>query len=255
MIGVFDSGLGGLSILAAIRQRMPSADLLYVADRGRAPFGGRSLDEVMTISHEIASWLVDHGSELLVVACNTASAAALKSLRSEFDIPIVGMEPAVKPAAESTSTGTVGVFATAATFQGRLFESVVDRHASDVEVLTRACPEWVEIVESGRINGREVERLVVEAVEPMVEQGADVLVLGCTHFSFISEVISHAAGEAVTVIDPTSAVAAQTERVSTRTSGSGLVQLAASGDLAEFASLVRQLVDLKHAGVVLPFTP
>lgn len=253
MIGVFDSGVGGLSVVSAIRDVAPGQDVLYVADRARAPYGTRLLDEVLEMSHEVAAWLLDRGSETLVVACNTASAAALESLRSAFEVPIVGMEPAVKPAAELTNSGVVGVFATAATFQGRLFESVVDRHASDVEVLTRACPEWVDLVETGITEGEVALAQVAPAVRQFVESGADALVLGCTHFSFLGALIGEVAGPGVKVIDPALAVARQTARVHGLTKGSGRLTLAASGDLDEFETLVSSLVSLEYEPVLLPF--
>src|SRR5262245_26638129 len=141
MIGVFDSGVGGLSVLVEIRRRLPSADLLYFADQGRAPYGVRTLDEVARMSTEGTGWLRERGAEVITIACNTASAAALHDLRARHPaVPFVGMEPAVKPAALNTSNGVIGVVATAATFQGELFASVVQRHASGATVLTMACP-------------------------------------------------------------------------------------------------------------------
>jgi glutamate racemase len=255
MIGVFDSGVGGISVLLAIRDRLPQADLIYVADRGRAPYGPKSLEEVQSISHDVARWLISEGAELLVVACNTASAAALDTLRSEFETPIVGMEPAVKPAAESTNTGIVGVFATQATFQGRLFESVVNRHASNVKVLTRACPDWVGLVEGGLTTGPVVEESVAATVETVVAEGADVLVLGCTHFSFLKPVIERVAGPGIHVIDPAGAVAAQTARVAGRLGGNRRLVLAASGDTDEFTRLLDVVAGIQYTESVLPFTP
>lgn len=252
MIGVFDSGVGGLAVLGRIRSLLPDADITYVADRGRAPYGTRTLSEVEAISKEVSSWLIDRGATCLVVACNTASAAALEALRAEHPgLPIVGMEPAVKPAALITSTAKVAVFATAATFQGRLFESVVERFAEGVEVITRACPEWVDLVERGLVTGGEVESAVAAQVEPAVVAGADVIVLACTHFSFLKPVI-----EALTVldvIDPAHAVAAQTARVAPDVSATGRLVLAASGDVEEFGRLATALASISEP--VIPFTP
>lgn len=239
MIGVFDSGIGGLSVLTEIRTLLPAADLLYVADRGRAPFGTRTLAEVEAISHEIVAWLVNRGATTIVMACNTASAAALRSVRGRFtDIPIVGMEPAVKPAAAATSSGTMAVFATAATFQGELFDSVVDRYAAEAEIIAVACPEWVDLVESGVVDGQAASHAVSTRIRPVVAQGADVIVLGCTHFSYLRPAIAKAAGPDVTVYDPAPAVAAQVERVAKNTGGSGELWLAGSGDLDELERLV-----------------
>lgn len=249
MIGVFDSGVGGLSVLNRIRERMPRADLLYVGDRGRAPYGVRSLDEVEAISHDVVGWLIDRGADCIVVACNTASAAALDSLRARHPgLTIVGMEPAVKPAASWTRTGRVAVFATEATFQGRLFASVVARFATGIEVIDRACPQWVEMVERGVVAGSEA----VEEVRPVVEEalaaGADVAVLGCTHFSFLGDVIAETG---IGVIDPAGPVAAQVERVAPTVEGEGRLTLAASGDTAVFARLASAIAGL--GAPVIPF--
>jgi glutamate racemase len=232
VIGVFDSGLGGLSVLAEIRRTLPDSDLLYVADRKRAPYGTRSLEEVRDFSLEIAGWLLD-------------------DLRARHpDVPIVGMEPAVKPAAERTGTGVIGVFATAATFQGRLFETTVHRWAEDKQVKAMACPEWVVLVESGVLDGPEADSVVRPPVEEALSAGADTLVLGCTHFSFLAPVISRIAGPGVDVIDPAPAVARQTARVTRDAGGRGRVTLAASGDLDEFARLVTRIGSWDGADMV-----
>jgi glutamate racemase len=249
---VFDSGVGGLSVLREIRRALPAADLWYVADRARAPYGTRSLQEVESISIEVAAWLVERGADCLVVACNTASAAALGSLRARHrDMPIVGMEPAVKPAALASLSGKVAVLATSATFQGQLFESVVARFAEGVEVLTRACPEWVELVEHGIVEGPEAEDAVNRVMAPIVEGGVDVVVLACTHFSFLKPVVDRLSG--LEVVDPASAVAAQTARVVPAPGGTGKLTLAASGDISEFAHLASALASI--AEPVIPFAP
>ncbi len=236
-------------MLAQIRKALPDADLTYVADRARAPYGVRSLEEVEAISVEIGSELIEQGSTCLVVACNTASAAALETLRGRFTVPIVGMEPAVKPAAMASRSGKVAVVATAATFQGRLFESVVSRFARDIEVMTAACPKWVQLVESGVVSGASAEAVVDEALGPMVAQGADVVVLACTHFSFLSGVITDL--YPVHVIDPAPAVAAQTARVTPDVGGAGSLVLSATGDLVEFGRLAAALVSISEP--VIPF--
>jgi glutamate racemase len=250
LIGIFDSGIGGLSVLNRIRAKLPHADLLYVGDRGRAPYGVRRLDEVEEISHHVAGWLMDRGADCLVVACNTASAAALDSLRARHrDMVIVGMEPAVKPAASWTKTGRVAVFATEATFQGRLFASVVARFASGIEVINRACPGWVELVEHGVVGGPKAIAEVGPVVAEVVADGADVAVLGCTHFAFLKDVIA-LTGD-IGVIDPSDPVAAQVERVAPTVDGRGDLTLAASGDVGEFARLAAGIAGLN--GPVIPF--
>lgn len=254
MIGVFDSGIGGLSVLGEIRSVLPDADMLYVADRARAPYGNSTLAEVEAMSHEIAAWLVDRGCETVVIACNTASAAALHSLRDRFpSVAIVGMEPAVKPAAENTMSGVIGVFATAATFQGELFDSVVERHGGNAEIIARACPQWVELIEAGTVEGASVEDAVAAEVRPVVEARADVLVLGCTHFSFLYRQIQLAAGPGIIVIDPAPAVAAQVARVAVNPGSNGIGLFAASGDLDEFARLAAAIGHVVFTSPPLPF--
>ncbi|PJH74707.1 MAG: glutamate racemase, partial [Anaerolineae bacterium CG_4_9_14_0_8_um_filter_58_9] len=152
-LGIFDSGVGGLSVLRAIRQELPHENVLYFADQGHVPYGPRPLEEVRAFSEEITRFLLSLGAKLIVVACNTASAAALHHLRQTFpDIPFVGMEPAVKPAAEHTQTGVVGVLATPATFQGALYASVVERFANGVTLLQDTCPGLVAQIEAGNLD-------------------------------------------------------------------------------------------------------
>lgn len=252
MIGVFDSGVGGLSVLAEIRKSLPRADLTYVGDRARAPYGTRSLAEVESISEEVAGWLVDRGATCLVVACNTASAAALESLRARHPgLPIVGMEPAVKPAALTTRSRKVAVLATATTFQGRLFESVVARFADGVEVVARACSEWVQLVEEGVVDGPKAESSVRAVVEPLTYEGVDVIVLACTHFSFLKPLIETMTP--IDVLDPAPAVAAQTKRVAPNPGGTARLTLAASGDVEAFRQLARSLASIDAP--VIPFSP
>lgn len=239
-------------MLTEIRKTLPEANLLYVADRTRAPYGTRTLAEVESISREVAGWLREQGATCLVVACNTASAAALESLRSVHpDLPVVGMEPAVKPAAAITRSRKVAVLATSATFQGRLYESVVSRFANGVEVVTRACPQWVEMVEAGLIEGDSAEAAVADVVDPLVATGVDVIVLACTHFAFLRDLIANRSR--LEVIDPAPAVAAQVARVAPGTQEQGTVTLAASGDTDAFSWLTRALASIDEP--VIPFIP
>lgn len=227
---------------------VPSADLLYVADRGRAPYGPRPLIQVQGFSHEIARWLIDRGCTTIVVACNTASAAALDELRESFpEIPIVGMEPAVKPAAEATRTDVIAVYATAATFQGRLFESVVSRFTEGITVLQSARPEWVALVERGEVDGPEVDARISTDIQPDLEAGADTLVLGCTHFSFLAPALGRLVGPGIRIIDPAEAVARQSARVAREIEGSGDLRMAASGDSGTFQKLAESLAGLGDA--------
>ncbi len=214
VIGVFDSGVGGLSVVRALRTQLPDQSLVYVADQAHVPYGPRSLEEVRAFSEEITRFLVAQGASLVVVACNTASAAALHHLRATFpETPFVGMEPAVKPAAEQTRSGVVGVLATPATFQGALYASVVERFAQGVMVLQDTCSGLVKEIEAGRVQGAEARRILVKALLPMLAQGLDTVVLGCTHYPFVIPLIKEITGPAVRVIDPAPAVARQAERL------------------------------------------
>lgn len=214
LIGVFDSGVGGLSVLRAIRQLIPSQPVIYLGDQGHVPYGLRPLQEVRTFSSEVTHFLLAKGAQLIIVACNTASAAALHSLREEFpSVPFVGMEPAVKPAAEQTHSGVVGVLATFATFQGALYASVVERFAHGVTLLQSPCPGLVAEIEKGNLNGTATRSILEAALNPMLEKGIDTIVLGCTHYPFVIPLIEEIVGPGVRVIDPAPAVARQTRRL------------------------------------------
>lgn len=214
LIGVFDSGLGGLSVLRAIRELMPSQPVIYFGDQGHVPYGQRSLEEVRAFSTEAVKFLLDKGAKLIVVACNTASVAALVSLRQDFpQVPFVGMEPAVKPAAEQTHTGSVGVLATYATFQGALYASVVERFAHGVNLLQNPCIGLVPQIEKGNLDGAETRQILEDALRPMLAQNIDTVVLGCTHYPFVIPLIQEIVGPSVRVIDPAPAVARQTKRL------------------------------------------
>src|SRR5512147_1224605 len=213
-IGIFDSGVGGISVLRAIREQMPEENVLYFGDQGHIPYGPRPMEQIRDFSEAITNFLLQHHAKIIVVACNTASAAALKYLRERFpDVQFVGMEPAVKPAAEQTSTGKVGVLATPATFQGALYASVVERFANGVELFQNTCTGLVQEIEQGNLDGKETRRILDDALLPMLEKNIDTVVLGCTHYPFVIPLIQRIVGENVRVIDPAPAVARQTGRL------------------------------------------
>ena len=213
-IGIFDSGVGGLSVLRSIRQLLPHESILFVADQAHDPYGPRPLVEVRRFSEGITRFLLAEDAKLVVVACNAASAAALRYLRDTFpETLFVGMEPAVKPAAESTASGVVGVLATPATFQGELYASVLERFANGVIVLQDTCPGLVAQIEAGDLSGPQTRSILEGAIQPMLRRGADTLVLGCTHYPFVIPLIQDIAGPLVRVIDPAPAVARQVIRV------------------------------------------
>lgn len=247
-IGIFDSGVGGLSVLRAIRKQLPNEDLLYFADQGHVPYGPRSLAEVRQFSEEITRFLLAQGAKMIVVACNTASAAALHDLRETFPhTPFVGMEPAVKPAAEQTNSGVVGVLATPATFQGALYASVVERFAGDVTVLQNTCDGLVEEIERGALNGEKTHQILMGALAPMLARGLDTIVLGCTHYPFAIPLIEGICGEDVKVIDPAPAVARQVERrleasqIRTTRKTQGDVHIYTSGEAERLSRLIPRL--------------
>jgi glutamate racemase len=212
-IGVFDSGVGGLSVLRAMRQQMPNEDMIFIADQAHVPYGPRPLEEVLSFAEGVTNFLLAEGSKLIVVACNAASAAALYHLRQKYPtIPFVGMEPAVKPAAEHSHSKVVGVLATPATFQGALYASVVERFARDVTLIQHTCPGLVSQIEAGELDDPKTRAILEEALSPMLEQGIDTVVLGCTHYPFVIPLIEEIAGPSVRVIDPAPAVARQVGR-------------------------------------------
>jgi len=213
-IGIFDSGVGGLSVLRAVREQMPEEPVLYLADQEHVPYGPRPLEQVRAFSESITRHLLEKRAKAIVVACNTASAAALQFLREKFpNVPIVGMEPAVKPAAEHTRSGVVAVLATPATFQGALYASVVERFANGATVLQDTCPGLVGQIEKGDLDGPRTREILENALRPMLAQGIDTVVLGCTHYPFVIPLIEEICGEEIRVIDPAPAVARQVGRV------------------------------------------
>lgn len=208
-IGVFDSGVGGLSVLQEIRRALPGENLLYVADSGHAPYGDKSQPFIEARSIAITEFLIRRNAKAIVVACNTATGAAAVTLRSRFSMPIIAMEPAVKPAAEITRTGVVGVLATSRTLASDNFVRLFARYAENVEILGQACPGLVEQVEAGDLSGDKTRLLLERYVLPLLEKKADTLVLGCTHYPFLAPLIREIAGSGVAVIDSAAAVARQ----------------------------------------------
>ena len=207
-IGLFDSGVGGLSIWRQVVHALPSESLLYVADQANVPYGHRSADEIQSNSLGIADYLVAQGCKAIVVACNTASAVALEPLRQRFpQLPILGLEPAVKPAVQLTRSGVVGVMATPATFQGQLYRATVGRYATAVQVVEQVCVGLAELVEQGDLEGPDCDARLMGYLQPMLDAGADTIVLGCTHYPFVIESIRRLVGPAMAVLDPAPAVA------------------------------------------------
>jgi glutamate racemase len=215
-IGVLDSGLGGLSVAREIFAQLPGEPVLYFADQGHVPYGPRPAAEIRGFVEDITRYFLARDAKLVVLACNTASAVALKPLRARWpDVPFVGMEPAVKPAVERTRRGTIGVIATPATFQGELFASLLGRFAEPggVRVITSVCPGFVQAVEAGAFDTAATRALVQRELAPLIAAGIDELVLGCTHYPFLIDAIRAAVGPEVEIIDPGPAVARRVGRV------------------------------------------
>src|SRR5215212_8696115 len=248
-IGIFDSGVGGISVLRAIREQMPAESVIYFGDQGHIPYGLRTMEQIRNFSEAITGFLLAQDAKIIVVACNTASAAALKYLRQKFPtIQFVGMEPAVKPAAEHTHTRKVGVLATPATFQGALYASVVERFAKGVELFQSTCPGLVQQIEMGNLEGEETRQILENALLPMLEKKIDTVVLGCTHYTFVIPLIKQIVGDNVRVIDPAPAVARQTGRlleaggIENQPGSKGAVKLYTSGNPDKFESLLPLLL-------------
>ena len=211
-IGVFDSGVGGLSVLGHVRALLPHLPLLYVADSGHVPYGDKTPDYIRERSLALAEFLAARGAAAVVIACNTATAAAAAALRARFDIPVVGMEPAVKPAVAATRSGVVGVLATVGTLESARFAALLEQYAGEVEIVTQACPGLVERVEAGDLDSPVTRGLVERYTQPLLERGADTIVLGCTHYPFLKPLIGAVVGSGIALIDTGEAVARQVVR-------------------------------------------
>lgn len=215
MIGIFDSGAGGLSVWKELITVLPSEDYYYISDAEYCPYGPKCKEIVEKRAETISSYLINKGAEIIVVACNTATAAAISHLRQTFDTPFVGMEPAVKPAAQQTQSGVIGVLATQGTFKGELYHSTSEKYAKNkqVKIIEKVGEGLVELVEQGKTQTPEAEALVRKFIEPMIEEGADCVVLGCTHYPFLTPVIEKVAANRLKIINPAPAVAKRAKEV------------------------------------------
>lgn len=216
-IGIFDSGLGGLSVWKEIRSSLPHESLIYYGDGKNCPYGHRSAEEITRFAIEAVERLLNMGAKLVVVACNTATGAAIRTLRERYSIPIVGMEPAVKPAALATRSGVIGILATRRSLESELYLHTSSCFASNVEILQSEGARFVELVESGKADSDEAVCTVAQVIEPMLARGVDQIVLGCTHYPFLRGAIERVIGEReVAIIDPSPAIAARVEQLLVR---------------------------------------
>jgi len=255
-IGIFDSGVGGLAVLIELRRAMPDEDLLYFADSAHFPYGSRTPAEIRTRSEAVTRELLELGAKLIVVACNTATSAAIARLRDTFDdVKFVGMEPALKPAAERTIAGKVALLVTPGTAQGKKLAALVDKYGSEVSVRVVPAPDLAERVEAGALDTGETRALVRRYVAAVRDSGADVLALGCTHYAFLRSLIEEEAGDSILVLEPSEAVARQAARVLTSEalrnplSRGGGVRYLTSGDERAFAA---QRAKLRASGAAIP---
>ncbi|AVD88578.1 glutamate racemase [Pseudomonas sp. SWI44] len=213
-VGVMDSGVGGLSVLAEIQRLLPGESLLYVADCGHVPYGEKSAEYIRERCRHIAEFFHAQGAKAMVLACNTATVAAVADLRERYpDWPLVGMEPAVKPAAAATRSGVVGVLATTGTLQSAKFAALLDRFANDVQVVTQPCPGLVERIETGDLGSAQLRQLLLGYVQPLLDAGCDTLILGCTHYPFLRPLLAEMVPADVAIIDTGAAVARQLHRL------------------------------------------
>ena len=210
-IGIFDSGVGGLSVLHHIRHLLPDEDLYYVADNGHLPYGNKSPETVQRRALAISDFLIQQGVKAIVVACNTATAAAITLLRQHYDLPIIGMEPGVKPGIEQSRAGKVAILATAGTLGSAKFQDLMQRHGNGAEVVVQPCPGWVELVET-QADPATIKRTLEPQLLPLMAKGIDTLVLGCTHYPFLSEAIQELVGAEIRILDTGLAVARQLKR-------------------------------------------
>jgi glutamate racemase len=212
-IGVFDSGIGGLSVLKEIHQLLPHENLIYVGDSAHAPYGDRSAKHVRERSQAISDFLLDQGVKAIVIACNTATAEAATQLRSTMDVPVIGLEPAIKPAAQLSKSGIIGVLATQRTIESERLLGLTERYAKNKKVLAQACPGLVEQVEASKLDHPDTKVLLNKYIQPLLEQGADALILGCTHYPFLLPTIREIIGKDIEVLETGKPVAEQLKRI------------------------------------------
>ena len=210
-IGIFDSGIGGITIFNSVKKLLPNEDIIYFSDNLNSPYGNKPIETIKKISFNNTQWLLDNGCKLIVVACNTATTNSISDLRNKFNIPFVGIEPAIKPAAMKTKTGKIGVLATKGTLSSDLFNTTSIDYASNIEILEKNGDGLVELIETGVFEGIEIENLLHKHLDFMINKKIDHLVLGCTHYPFLIKVLSELLPSSIKIIDSGEAVAKQTK--------------------------------------------
>lgn len=253
-IGIFDSGVGGLTVLSELYRLIPRATFHYFADNANCPYGPKGTGEIIKLSSKITEYLIAKQCDIIVVACNTATAAAIDHLRANYKIPFVGMEPAVKPAALNTKTNSIGVLATAGTFNGRLYRETTGKYAANIKVNYQVGEGLVELVEAGKSNSQEAKVLLMKYISPMLSENIDHLVLGCTHYPFFTPLLKELLPPNVVIVNPAPAVAQQAVRVLTQMSKpirdtELSVNFYASGSI----SILKELVELLEFSTKIEF--
>ena len=229
MIGVIDSGVGGLSVLREMHARMPEHSFYYIGDSAYCPYGSKSYDEIQARVFALSDWLITKGAEMIVVACNSATIAAVEALRANYPIQFIGMEPGVKPASEMTTTHTIGVLATEASLSGEKFHRLVSTHAFDLRVITQPCPKFTQLVERGILAGREVEAAIEQYTGHMIREGVDTIILGCTHYPFLTSALIEALPKHIKLVDTGRAVAKQVQKLRPTASSNPRIHLFTTG--------------------------
>jgi glutamate racemase len=241
-VGIYDSGIGGLSVAREIHRQLPGEELLYIADTAWCPYGDRPLEEVRQRALAIGRFLQDAGARLLVVACNTASGAALEQLREALSVPVVGLEPAVKTGVALTRNGRVGVMATSGTLRSERYARLVRAHANGAAVIPQPCPGLADLIEQGHLDGPILESRLLDLTRALREAAVDTVVLGCTHYPFVSDAIGRVLGEGVVLVDSAPAIARRTTALlPEKAPGPGSFRLLTTGDAAKVGPVVERL--------------
>ena len=246
-IGIFDSGVGGLSIAKAISQLLPRENLVYFADKEFSPYGNKSKDVIQKRTEDIANFLIQQNCKVIVVACNTATVNSINILRTKLSIPIIGVEPAIKPAALQSKTGIIGVLATEQTLASESFQQFTSKYSENISIETKACPQFVSLVESRNHNSKQAHDAAEQYIRPLLLQGCDQIVLGCTHFSFLKTTIKNIVGNEINIIDTAYPVAkevakrVQSNNLETSDSTNGTIEFWTSGNSSQAVESISEL--------------
>ncbi|WP_179339810.1 glutamate racemase [Winogradskyella ludwigii] len=251
-IGIFDSGIGGTSIFKEIHDLLPNENCIYLADSKNAPYGNRSSEEILQLSIKNTELLISKGCKIIVVACNTATTNAIEYLRQNYNIPFIGIEPAIKPAALNTKTKAIGILATKGTLSSQLFHRTTNVYANGIKVIEQVGEGLVPLIESGQLNSKDIQKLLSSYLEPMLKENIDYLVLGCTHYPYLIPTLIKMIPDHVTIIDSGLAVAKQTEVVLTSnnllnsSSINPSIQLFSNGDITILNSILDNKFDVSY---------